>query len=41
MRDPIVWMIRQPPDSVPSAIAACAAMMTQNGIGSLPSTRLR
>ena len=22
--EPIVWMIRQPPDSVPSAIAACA-----------------
>ena len=23
--DPIVWMMRQPPDSVPSAIDACAA----------------
>ena len=22
--EPIVWMMRQPPDSVPSAIAACA-----------------
>ena len=30
--DPIVWMMRQPPDSVPSAIAACAASTTQNGI---------
>lgn len=29
---PIVWTIRQPPDSVPSAIAKCAAMMTQKGI---------
>ena len=30
--DPMVWMIRQPPASVPSAIAACAAITTQNGI---------
>ena len=29
---PIVWTMRQPPDSVPSAMAACAARMTQNGI---------
>ena len=29
--DPIVWMIRQPPASVPSPIAACAEMMTQKG----------
>ena len=34
--EPIVWMIRQPPDSVPSAIAACAASTTQNGIGRCP-----
>ena len=36
--DPIVWMIRHPPDSVPSAIAACADRITHNGIGMLPST---
>ena len=30
--DPIVWMMRQPPDSVPSAIAAWAASTTQNGM---------
>src|SRR5438094_550711 len=30
--DPIVWMIRQPPASVPRAIAAWAVMITQNGI---------
>ena len=40
IRDPIVWMMRQPPDNVPSAIAACAAMITQNGIGSLPSIKI-
>src|SRR4029079_17302871 len=28
---PIVWMIRQPPASVPNAIAACAERITQNG----------
>ena len=30
--DPIVWTIRQPPDNVPSAIAACANNTTLNGI---------
>jgi len=30
--DPIVWMMRQPPASVPSPIAACAASTTQNGM---------
>ena len=30
--DPIVWMMRQPPASVPRPIAACAARTTQNGI---------
>ena len=30
--EPIVWMIRQPPDSVPSEMAACAAITTQNGM---------
>src|SRR5438105_9331460 len=35
--DPIVWTIRQPPDSVPSAIAACANNTTYSGIaGSAP-----
>ncbi len=31
MRDPIVWMIRHPPDSVPRPMAACAISITQNG----------
>ena len=31
--EPIVWMMRQPPDNVPSAIAACAESTTQIGIG--------
>src|SRR4051812_40632802 len=30
--DPIVWMIRQPPLSVPSAIAAWAERTTHSGI---------
>ena len=30
--DPIVWMMRQPPDSVPSAMAACAASTTHRSI---------
>ena len=30
--DPIVWMMRHPPASVPSAIAACAIRITQNGM---------
>ena len=30
--DPIVWMMRQPPDSVPSAIAACASRITHRSI---------
>ena len=30
--DPIVWMMRQPPDSVPRPMAACAASTTQNGM---------
>ena len=29
--DPIVWTIRHPPRSVPSAIAACAESTTQSG----------
>src|SRR5687767_473165 len=33
MRVPIVWTMRQPPDSVPKAIAACAANTTDTGIG--------
>src|SRR6185312_16017278 len=41
IRDPMVWMIRQPPDSVPRAIAACAAMMIQKGMGRWPSIRSR
>ena len=28
-REPIIWTIRQPPLSVPSAIAACADRITQ------------
>ena len=31
--DPMVWMMRQPPESVPSAIAACAESTTHSGIG--------
>ena len=31
MREPIVWTIRQPPISVPSAIAAWQVITTQNG----------
>ena len=34
--DPIVWMMRHPPDRVPSPIAACAARMTQNGMWNGP-----
>ena len=30
--EPIVWMMRQPPDSVPSAIAACAESTTHMSI---------
>ncbi len=30
--EPIVWMMRQPPDSVPSAIAACADRTTHMSI---------
>src|SRR6478609_1823240 len=30
--EPIVWMMRQPPLSVPSAIAECAARITHVGI---------
>ena len=30
--EPIVWMMRQPPDSVPSPMAAWAASTTQNGM---------
>jgi hypothetical protein len=33
---PRVLTMRQPPDSVPSAIAPLAARITQNGTGSLP-----
>ena len=32
IRDPIVWMMRQPPNSVPSEMAAYAAISTQNGM---------
>ena len=37
MRDPIVWMIRHPPDSVPRPIAAWAASTIQNGMNIFPS----
>ncbi len=30
--DPIVWMMRHPPARVPSEMAACAAITTQNGM---------
>ena len=30
--EPIVWMIRQPPASVPRPMAACAERITQNGM---------
>src|SRR4029078_13521501 len=30
--DPIVWMMRQPPVSVPSALAACALSLTHNSM---------
>src|SRR5688500_15752412 len=33
IRVPIVWTMRQPPDNVPKAIAACAAKTTDVGIG--------
>jgi len=33
---PSVLTIRQPPDRVPSAIAALASRTTQNGTGRLP-----
>ena len=33
---PIVLMMRQPPDSVPSPMAVCAMRITHSGTGSLP-----
>src|SRR4029453_9806748 len=39
--DPIVWMMRQPPDNVPRAMAADADRMTHSGIGNAPLSRLR
>ena len=30
--EPIVWMMRHPPESVPSAIAACASRTTHRSI---------
>lgn len=30
--DPMVWMMRHPPASVPRVMAACAAITTQNGM---------
>src|SRR6266487_157758 len=33
--EPIVWTMRQPPDNVPSAIAACAMSTTQRGMGGI------
>src|SRR6266705_2780007 len=30
--EPIVWMMRQPPDSVPRPMAVCAARITHTGI---------
>jgi len=37
IREPIVWMMRQPPDSVPRPMAAWASSTTQNGIIILPA----
>ena len=34
IREPIVFTIRQPPIAVPSAMAMCAARMTQRGMWS-------
>ena len=39
--DPIVLMMRQPPDSVPSPIAVWAIRITHSGTGSLPSCNCR
>ena len=39
--EPMVLTMRQPPDSVPRAMAMCAAMMTQKGIVSCPFTSCR
>ena len=39
--EPIVWMIRQPPDSVPSAIAACAARIDPERNRQLPRSPAR
>ncbi len=36
MREPMVWMMRQPPNRVPSPMAAWQASTTQNGTRKWP-----